>query len=105
LPAKPGAAGAGAEHLVVRESPVAAAKVMGPGRFEYNDQLGEELLARIQSLRDRSAELSLARANGALLPFGYRLESRFDDDGRKTQYDLCREGKNEPLLVEEVPDE
>jgi hypothetical protein len=99
-PAKPGAAHTGAEHLVIRESPVVAAEVMGPGRFEYNDQLGDELLARIETLRDRSAERSLAQANDALAPFGYRLASRFDADGQKTLYDVYRQNESEPLLAD-----
>jgi hypothetical protein len=72
---------------------------MGPGRFEYNDLLGDEILARIQSLRDRSAARWLAGANAALAPLGYRLESRFDDQWHKTLYDVYREGKSEPLLA------
>jgi hypothetical protein len=87
------------EQLPIREWPVSAAEVMGPGRFEYNDLLGEEILARIEALRDRSAARSLAEANAALAPFGYRLESRFDDQWHKTLYDLYREGEGEPLLA------
>ncbi|MFN2227814.1 MAG: hypothetical protein ACK2UY_15950 [Anaerolineae bacterium] len=99
LPSKPGAAGTGAERLAIREWPVAAADVMGPGRFEYNDQLGDELLARIEALRDRSAERALAQANDALAPFGYRLESRFEEEGQKMLYDVYRQGQSEPLLA------
>jgi hypothetical protein len=99
-PAKPGAADTGAEHLVIRESPVVAAEVMGPGRFEYNDQLGDELLARIEALRTRAAERSLAQTNAALAPFGYRIESRFDPEGNRTFYDIYREGEDEPLLAD-----
>jgi hypothetical protein len=72
---------------------------MGPGRFEYNDQLGDELLARIETLRTRAAERSLAQANEALAPFGYRLESRFDADWNRTFYDLYRGSEAEPLLA------
>jgi hypothetical protein len=102
-PAGPGAADtaadAGAEQLTIRESPVAAAEVIGPGRFEYEDQLGGKVRARIQELRDRSAARSLARTNAALAPFGYRLESRFDEQGRRTLYNVYREGESEPLLA------
>jgi hypothetical protein len=85
---------------VIRESPVVAAEVMGPGRYEYNDQLGDKVLARIQALRDRSARRSLAQANASLAPFGYRIESRFDPEGNKTFYDVYREGEDEPLLAD-----
>ncbi|MFN2244893.1 MAG: hypothetical protein ACK2U2_21555, partial [Anaerolineae bacterium] len=102
--AKPGgadtAADAGAEHLTIRESPVVAAEVTGPGRFEYNDQLGDELLARIEVLRTHAAERSLAQANNALAPFGYRLESRFGVEGQRTLYDVYRQGETEPLLAD-----
>jgi hypothetical protein len=98
-PAKPGTASTGAEQLAIRDWSVAAAEVMGPGRFEYNDLLGDEILARIQALRDRSAATSLAGANAALAPFGYRLELRVDDQRQKTLYDLYREGESEPLLA------
>jgi hypothetical protein len=64
--------------LVVREWPIVPATVIGPGRLEYNDVLGEEILSHIRALRDQSAERSLALANEALVPFGYRLGSRFD---------------------------
>jgi hypothetical protein len=85
-------------QLGVIETPVVAAEVMGPGRFEYNDLLGGEILGRIQALRDRSAERALARTNASLTPFGYRLESRFDPEWNRTFYDLYREGEDEPLL-------
>jgi hypothetical protein len=98
FPAKPGAADTGAEHLAIRESPVAAAEVIGPGRFEYEDQLGDEILARVQALRAYAAERSLAQANDALAPFGYRLASRSDPEGNRTSYDVYREGESEPLL-------
>ena len=100
LPAKPGASDTGAEDLVIDESPVIAAEVRGPGRFEYNAQLGDEILARIQALRDHSAERSLEQTNASLAPFGYRLESRFDLEENKTFYDLYQEGKDEPLLAD-----
>jgi hypothetical protein len=99
LPAKPGASNAGAEHLAMRETPVTAAEVMGPGRFEYGDQLGAEILDHIKALRDQSAERSLALTNEALAPFGYRLESRFDADWNRTFYDLYRGSESEPLLA------
>ena len=103
LPATQGASAAAtpaaAEQIAIREWPVSATEVMGPGRFEYNDLLGDEVLARIQALRDRSAARSLAEANAALTPFGYRLESRFDDQWQKILYDVCREGEGEPLLA------
>jgi hypothetical protein len=66
------------DPLVVREWPITPASVIGPGRLEYNDVLGEEILSQISALRDQSAEHSLALANEALVPFGYRLDSRFD---------------------------
>ncbi len=72
--------------------------VDGPGHFEYDDRLGDEILARIEALRDRAAERALAQTNAALAPFGYRLESRFDADWNRTFYDLYREGEAEPLL-------
>ena len=89
--------GEGAQ-LIIHEMPIVEAKVIGPGRFEYADQLGGEILARIQALRDRAAERSLARANAFLAPFGYRLESRFDPEWNRTFHDLYRKGENEPLL-------
>jgi hypothetical protein len=99
LPAEPGAADASAEDLVIRESPVVAAEVMGPGRFEYNDQLSDQTRARIEALRTHAAERSLAEANDALAPFGYRLESRFGVEGQRTLYDVYRQGESEPLLA------
>jgi hypothetical protein len=105
LPAEPVAATStavdtGAADLAIRESPVAAAEVMGPGRFEYNDLLGDEILARVQNLRTRTAGRSLAQANDALAPFGYRLESRSDPKRNKTSYLVYREGEDEPLLAD-----
>ncbi len=99
LPAQQGATATGAEPLVVRESPIVAAEVMGPGRFEYNDHLGDEILARIQALRNRSARRSLAQRNAALAPFGYRIESRLDPEGNRAFYDVYRKGEDEPLLA------
>jgi len=84
--------------LVVREWPIVPATVIGPGRFEYNDVLGEEILSYIRALRDQSAERSLALTNEALASFGYRLDSRFDAGWNRTFYDLYREGEAEPLL-------
>ena len=99
LPAKPEATATGEDHLAIRESPVVAAEVIGPGRFEYEDQLGSEVRARMQDLRDRSAARSLARTNAALAPFGYRLESQFDPERNGTFYDVYHEGKDKPLLA------
>jgi hypothetical protein len=99
LPTKPGAADTGAEELAIRELPVADAEVMGPGRFEYNDQLGDDVQARIEALRSRAAAGALAQANDALAPFGYRLASRFDDEGQRVVYDVYRQGESEPLLA------
>jgi hypothetical protein len=87
-----------AAHLTIRESPIVAAEVMGPGRFEYDDQLGDEVRTRIEALRDRSTELSLVQTNAALAPFGYRLESRFDPECNRTFYDFYHKGESEPLL-------
>jgi hypothetical protein len=84
-------------QLVIRKVPVVAAVIDGPGHFEYDDRLGDEILDRIKALRDQSAERSLALTNEALAPFGYRLESRFDADWNRTFYDLCREGETEPF--------
>jgi hypothetical protein len=84
--------------LVVREWPIVPATVIGPGRLEYNDALGEEILSHIRALRNQSAERSLALANDALVPFGYRLDSRSDAGWNRTFYDLYREGEAEPLL-------
>jgi hypothetical protein len=66
--------------------------------LEYNDALGEEILSHIRALRNQSAERSLALANDALVPFGYRLDSRSDAGWNRTFYDLYREGEAEPLL-------
>jgi hypothetical protein len=85
-------------QLIVRASPIADAKTIGPGRFEYDDQLGQEILARIEALRGEAAERSLALTNTALVPFGYRLESRFDAGWSRMLYDLYRQGEAEPLL-------
>jgi hypothetical protein len=85
-------------QFVIREVPIVVAVVDGPGHFEYDDRLGDEILARIKALRDQSAERSLALTNEALAPFGYRLDSRFDADWNRTFYDLYREGEAEPLL-------
>lgn len=82
--------------LVVDEHPIVEAEVDGPGHVEYNDRLGEEILARIEGLRVQAAEQRLAQANAALAPFGYRLESRFDAEWNQTLYDLFREGKEKP---------
>jgi hypothetical protein len=87
-----------AAQLTVGEWPIVAAGVDNPGHLEYDDRLGDEILARIETLRDRSAERALAQTNAALAPFGYRLESRFDVDWNRTFYDLYREGEAEPLL-------
>jgi len=104
LPAMPIAASTtvdtSAEALAIREWPVAAAEVMGPGRFEYNNLLGDEILDHIQSLRANAAQRSLAQANDALAPFGYWLESRSDPKRNKTFYLLYREGEDEPLLAD-----
>jgi hypothetical protein len=96
-PARPTASAPEAQ-LGVIEVPIVSAEVMGPGRFEYNDLLGDEILGRIQALRDRSAERALAQTNAALTPFGYRLESRFDPEWNRIFYDLYREGEDEPLV-------
>ncbi len=86
--------------LTVREIPIVDAGVIGPGPLEYNDQLGDEILARIEVLRARAAERSTARANTALAPFGYRLESTPNPLGTwpRIYYDLYRQGEDEPLL-------
>jgi hypothetical protein len=88
----------GAQQLVIREWPIVAPEIDNPGHLEYDDRLGDEILARIKALRDQSAERSLALTNEALAPFGYRLESRFDDDWNRNFYDLYREDEAEPLL-------
>jgi len=89
----------GAQQLVIREWPIVAAGIDSPGHFEYDDRLGDGILARIKALRARSAERTMALTNEALAPFGYRLESRFDADWDRTFYDLYREGEAEPLLA------
>jgi len=88
-----------AANLTICESSIVAAEVICPGRFEYDDQLGDEILARIEALRDRAAVRSLARTNAALAPFAYRLESRFEANGFRITHDLYRKGEDEPLLV------
>jgi hypothetical protein len=85
-------------QLVLHETPIVNADVIGPGRFEYDDQLGPEVLARIEALRAQSAERALAQTNAALAPFDYRLASRFDAARDKTVYDLYRQEEPEPLL-------
>jgi hypothetical protein len=85
--------------LIVDESPIVAAGVDGPGHFEYTDRLGEQILARTEGLRTRAAEQQLVQTNTALVPFGYRLEARFDAEWDRTFYDLLREGEAEPLLA------
>jgi hypothetical protein len=82
----------------VEERPVVAAEIDEPGRFEYNDRLGEQARARLEGLRARAAEQALARNNAALAPFGYRLEGRFDAEWNRTLYDLYRDGEAEPVL-------
>ena len=62
------------EQLPIREWPVSAAEVMGPGRFEYNDLLGEEILARIEALRKQERfkyNLENVAAQGAR-SYGFR---------------------------------
>jgi hypothetical protein len=83
--------------LVVDETPVVAAEVDGPGHFEYMDRLGEEILTRIEGLRDLAGERRLARINAALAPFGYRLEAPFDAEWDRTFYELFRQGQKQPL--------
>ena len=100
MSARPGAAATGADHLAIRESSVVAAEVMGPGRFEYNERFSEDVRARIEALRARAGERSLAQANEALAPFGYRLESRFDGAGQKKVYHVYRQNESEPLLAD-----
>ncbi len=85
--------------LAVEEYPIVDAEVDGPGHVEYNDRLGEEILARIEGLRTRAAEQTLARTNVALAPFGYRLDPRFDAEWNQTLYDLFREGRAKPILT------
>jgi hypothetical protein len=47
----------------------------------------------------RKTRVRLALLCGALAPFGYRIESRFDPERNRTSYDVYREGKDEPLLA------
>jgi hypothetical protein len=82
----------------VVESPIVASQVIGPGRFEYNDRLGGEILARIEALRAGAARRSLVQNNEALAPFGYRLEPWFDAEWDTTFYDMIRVDEEEPLL-------
>jgi hypothetical protein len=70
--------------LVVREWSIVPATAIGPGRSEYNDVLGDEILSHIRALRDQSTERSLALAKEALVPFGYGLDSRFDAGWNRT---------------------
>jgi hypothetical protein len=85
--------------LLIEETPIISDLEDSPGHFEYTDRLGEEILARIEGLRARDAELRLAAANEALAPFGYRLEPRFDAEWNQTLYDLFREDEAEPVLA------
>jgi hypothetical protein len=85
--------------LVVDETPIVDAEVDGPGHMEYNDRLGEEILARMRGLWARAAELRLERNNAALAPFDYRLEARFDEEMNQEVYDLFHEGQAEPVAL------
>jgi hypothetical protein len=89
---------AGATSLIVDQVPIIAADDHWPGNLEYNDRLGEEVLARIEGLRDRAADRLLAGNNAALAPFGYRLEDHPTNGWPRRTYDLYREGQPEPLL-------
>ena len=89
----------GMPRLVISEQPIVSAEVDGPGHFEYTDRLGEETLARVETLRERAAERLLLGTNEALAPFGYRLEPRFDEEWDATFYDLVEEGSGEVLLA------
>jgi hypothetical protein len=82
-----------AARLLARETPHATATVIGLGRFEYDIQLGDHILTRIEEQREQSAERSLAQSSAALAAFGYRLESRFDAGRNRVVYDLYREGE------------
>jgi len=84
--------------LTVDEYPVVAAEADTPGRFEYLDRLDEEILSRLEGLRDYASEQRLDRANAALAPFGYRLQTHFDPQWNRTFYDLFKEGQAEPLV-------
>ncbi|MFN2220661.1 MAG: hypothetical protein ACK2UA_18775 [Anaerolineae bacterium] len=83
--------------LEVAETAIVDAEIDGPGHMEYNDRLGEEILARMRGLWARAAELRLERNNAALAPFGYRLEARFDAEWNQDLYDLFHEGDPEPV--------
>jgi hypothetical protein len=54
---------AGATSLIVDEIPIIAADDHWPGNLEYHDLLGEEVLARIEGLRDRAADRLLTGNN------------------------------------------
>jgi hypothetical protein len=86
-------------RLVVDEIAIVDAEVDGPGHMEYNDRLGEEILARMRGLWARAAELRLERNNAALAPFGYWLEARFDAEWNQDLYDLFHEGDPEPVAL------
>jgi hypothetical protein len=90
----------GTPALEVEETPVVANDVMAPYRLEYLDYLGEEIQARIQGLRTYAGQQQLARNNEALAPFGYRLESHFDEEWHATFYDLYQVGDSEPVLAD-----
>lgn len=85
--------------LVIEETPIISDAVDRPGHLEYMDRLGDEILARLEGLRTRDAELRLAEANEVLAAFGYRLESRFDAEWNRTFYDLMLEGEADPVLA------
>ncbi len=85
--------------LVVDEVSIVDAEVDGPGHFEYDDRLGDEILARMDGLWARANELRLERNNAALAPFGYRVEARFDAEWNQDFYDLFREGRAEPVAA------
>jgi hypothetical protein len=89
--------------LVIREVPIVAAVVDGPGHLEYDDRLGDEILDRIKALRDWSAERAMAQTNAALAPFGYRLDSRVRLNGTGETYNLYREGEEKPRLTDLSP--
>jgi hypothetical protein len=95
--------GGGGAQPAIHEIPIVDAEVIGPGRFEYDDQLGPEVLARIATLRAQSAERALARTNAVLAPFGYHLESLFDAGRNKTLYDLYGPGETDPPLARLLP--
>ena len=58
------------KQLVIRQVPIVAAVVDGPGHFEYDERLGDEILDRIKALRDQSAKRAMAQTNTALAPEG-----------------------------------